>query len=194
MKIVIVVFDSFTDLDVFLPWDLLNRTEVPKWEVRLIGEKATHRSLAGLDIPMHGTIEEANDANAVIFASGPATHEKCVDGMYLDQFKLTPDKQLIGSICSGALILAGLGLLKGREATTHPTARERLTRFGISVVEREFVRSGNIATAAKRLAGINLTAWIIEELGGKEIRDRVLSSVCPIGTSMGALGIAIEER
>ena len=30
MKIAIVCFDNFTDIDVFLPWDLLNR-------VRLVG-------------------------------------------------------------------------------------------------------------------------------------------------------------
>ncbi len=37
----IFVFDHFTDVDVFLPWDLLNRAKrlVPDWPVKLVGTR-----------------------------------------------------------------------------------------------------------------------------------------------------------
>ena len=39
MKIAIVCFDNFTDIDVFLPWDLLNRVRLvgglSDWDVQL---------------------------------------------------------------------------------------------------------------------------------------------------------------
>ncbi len=41
MKIAIVCFDNFTDIDVFLPWDLLNRVRlvggISNWDVQLLG-------------------------------------------------------------------------------------------------------------------------------------------------------------
>lgn len=180
-KIAIVTFDEFTDLDVFLPWDLLNRVREPRWSVRLLGESTHHRSVSGLVIPMHGHIEEANAADVVLFASGPATRSKYIDKEYLRIFKLDPSEQMIGSMCSGALILGGLGLLNGKEATTYPTAKALLSELGVKVVDRPFVQIGNIATAAGCLAGVDLSNWILEAKAGPQIRDAVIASVQPVG-------------
>lgn len=182
MNIAIVTFDDFTDLDVFLPWDLLNRVRDLDWSVRLLGEKKEHRSVSGLVIPMHGHIEEANAADVVLFASGPATRQKYIDREYLQIFKLDPQKQMIGSMCSGALILGGLGLLTGKEATTYPTAKNLLSKLGVTVVDRPFVQVGNIATAAGCLAAVNLASWVIETKAGAKARDAVIESVQPVRT------------
>jgi putative intracellular protease/amidase len=71
----IVVFDQFTDVDVFLPWDLLNRAKrlVPDWQVKLVGTGTTHTSVTGIELAMHGTVEACNAADLVFFASGPGT-------------------------------------------------------------------------------------------------------------------------
>ncbi len=37
MKISLVIFDQFTDLDLFLMWDLFNRVRLPEWQVRILG-------------------------------------------------------------------------------------------------------------------------------------------------------------
>jgi transcriptional regulator GlxA family with amidase domain len=180
LNITIVTFDEFTDLDVFLPWDLLNRVREPEWSVRLLGEKREHRSVSGLVIPMHGHIEEANAADVVLFASGPATRRKYIDRDYLRIFELDPSKQMIGSMCSGALILGGLGLLTGKEATTYPTAKALLADLGVTVVDRPFVQVGNIATAAGCLAGVDLSSWVLEAKAGPKVRDAVIESVQPV--------------
>jgi putative intracellular protease/amidase len=36
MEIAIVAFDDFTDIDVFLPWDLLNRVKERGWTVKIV--------------------------------------------------------------------------------------------------------------------------------------------------------------
>ncbi len=51
MKIAIVCFDNFTDIDFFLPWDLLNRVRlvggISDWDVQLLGtEKLIYLCLA----------------------------------------------------------------------------------------------------------------------------------------------------
>lgn len=184
MNISIIAFEDFTDIDVFLLWDLLNRVTVPNWQVRLLGDAAQHTSRSGLTIPMHGHIREANDADAVLFTSGPGARKKYQDATFLGAFQLDPTRQLIGSMCSGALILATLGLLEGKEATTYPTTKAQLERLGVTVVERRFVRHGNIATAAGCLAAQDLAGWVIERLTDAAMKDLVLKSIQPVGEGL----------
>ncbi len=72
-KIAIVIFDKFTDVDLWLMWDLLNRVRVADWSVKILGEKESHVSATGISIQTHGRVEEANDADAVLFVSGQGT-------------------------------------------------------------------------------------------------------------------------
>ena len=185
-----VVFDGFTDIDVFLAWDLLNRVRRPDFRVRLLGTAVTHTSRSGLPIPMHGAIEEASSADVVLFASGPTTRTLMHDRDYLARFRLDPSRQRIGSMCSGALLLAALGLLERKRATTHPTVKGLLAGLGVEVVDAPFVCEGNVATAAACLAGVDLAAWAILELFGRETRDAVLAEVQPVGTGPASLAVA----
>jgi hypothetical protein len=110
MKIAIVVFDDFTDIDVFLPWDLLKRVSRPDWDVRLIGHAPQHRSRTGIVIPMHDSIAWSRGCDAVLFSSGPGTRQLVRDINYLGLFQLDPERQLIGAMCSGA-VKAGVSRL-----------------------------------------------------------------------------------
>jgi transcriptional regulator GlxA family with amidase domain len=75
----------------------------------------------------------------------------------------------IGSVCTGAMLLAEAGLLTGRPAITHHSAIEDLRGFGADV--REGVRvvdDGDIITAAGVTSGIDLALHLI-----RRGRDRV---------------------
>ena len=182
MKISIVTFDDFTDLDLFILWDLLKRVESPGWEVKILGEKESHISVTGIEIKVHGRLEEANDSDAVLFCSGNGTRRKVRDEAFLGAFRLDEGRQLIGAIDSGALLLGALGLLKGRRATSYPSAeiKKMLEGMGAEVVWDSFVREGNVATAAQCLAGQHLVGWVVESLAGREQRDKVLRSAAPL--------------
>jgi transcriptional regulator GlxA family with amidase domain len=186
MKITIVAFDNFTDIDLFLPWDLFNRVRLrdKNCNVRIVGTKERHRSVNGIDLAMHGTIEESNSADVVFFSSGVGARALMRDQEYLKRFSLDPQKQVICSMCSGALLLAGLGLLNGISATTYPTVVEELRSFGVEVEEKALVTHGNIATAAGCLAAIDLIGWVLERTAGVEIKDDVLASVLPVGKGL----------
>ena len=105
-KAVLVTFDNFTDIDLFLAWDILNRVKFrdKEFQVKIIGTKASHRSVRGLDITTHGLLEEANDADLVFFVSGVETRRLIHDKEWLGRFNLNPETQIICSMCSGALI------------------------------------------------------------------------------------------
>jgi transcriptional regulator GlxA family with amidase domain len=183
-KAVIVTFDKFTDIDIFLAWDLLNRVKRRDNEfiVKIVGTETSHKSSCGLDLKTHGLIEECNDADLVFFGSGPGVRNVIKDSSYLDRFNLDPKKQIICSMCSGALIIAALGHLKGLSATTYPTVFEMLRSYGVDVLEdKHLVIHGNIATAAGCLAAVDLIGWAIEKLYNEKIREDVIASVLPIG-------------
>jgi transcriptional regulator GlxA family with amidase domain len=184
VHICIVVFDDFTDIDVILVWDLLNRVHIPGWRVSLIGERPFHRSMTGLTLPMHGLLDEANTADAVLFTSGKGTRTKMRDADYLAQFQLDPERQLIGSIDSGALLLAALGLLDGKRATTYPSAKPLLEQYGVRVIEAPFVADGNVATAGGCMAAQYLARWVIERYVGASIADAVITSWQPVGEGL----------
>jgi transcriptional regulator GlxA family with amidase domain len=190
MKAVIVAFDRFTDVDVFLPWDLLNRVRFrdKEFSVRIVGPSPTHKSVCGLELPMHGGIEECNHADLVFFASGPGTRDLIKDEHFLKQLQLDPDRQIICSMCSGALILAALGILEGVSATTYPTAVDELRGFGVEVeTTKHLVTHGNIGTAAGCLAAVDLMGWAIEKLYGPDTRKDVIASVLPVGQGQACI-------
>jgi transcriptional regulator GlxA family with amidase domain len=182
MKVSIVTFDDFTDLDLFILWDLLNRVELPGWRVKLLGDRESHTSSTGVEIRMHGPLGEANSSDAVLFCSGRGTRKKFRDGAFLRAFGLDERRQLIGAIDSGALLLAALGFLKGRRATSYPSTEIKalLEGMGAEVVWRSFLEDGNVATAAQCLSGALLSGWVIERLAGAEWREKALRSVAPL--------------
>jgi transcriptional regulator GlxA family with amidase domain len=184
--ITIVAFDKFTDIDVFLAWDLFNRVKLrtKDWQVKIVGTKQKHLSVTGINLDMHDGIEACNTADVVFFASGPGTRALIKDPEYLKQFKLNPSTQIICSMCSGSLILAALGLLNGLTATTYPTAIDELKGFGIEVESKDLVVHGNIATAAGCLAAIDLVGFVIEKLAGTDVKEDVIASVQPVGKGL----------
>ncbi len=183
-KISIVIFDKFTDVDLFLMWDMLNRVRIENWEVKILGENDRHISATGIEIKPHGRIEEANEADAVLFVSGQGTRDRIADENWLAKFNLDSEKQFIGSICSGSLILAKLGLLQNKTATTYPTSKAVLESLGVEVVEKPFVANGNVATAGGCLAQQYLIGWMIENLADKSWRDLILKSIQPVGEGL----------
>lgn len=183
-KAVIVAFDNFTDVDVFLPWDLLNRVKFRDKEfvVKIVGTKETHISKNGIELKVHGSIDECKEADLVFFASGQETRKLYKDESYLQQFNLDPEKQVICSICSGALLIGAMGHLNGLTATTYPTAYKALRQLDVEVIEdHHLVAHGNVATAAGCMAAVDLMGWAIEKLYDEKVKQDVIASVLPVG-------------
>lgn len=184
MRVSIVIFDDFTDIDLFLMWDLLNRVRLPEWEVRILGDRPHHRSATGLTAATHGLIEEANESDVVLFVSGRGARAKMHDERWLSRFNLNPERQMIASVCSGALLLAALGLLADKTATTYPTTRPLLEEFGVTVEEKPFIAHGNVATSGGCLAAQYVVGWVLENKADMAWKELVLKSIQPVGEGL----------
>ena len=80
---------------------------------------------------------------------------------------------LVGSVCTGSLVLGAAGLLTGRRATTHWAALPMLAAFGAEPVTRRWVRDGPVLTAAGVAAGIDMALHLVGELAGEEASRQV---------------------
>ena len=97
----------------------------------------------------------------------------------------------IGSICSGATLLAAAGLLDGRRAVTHWKWCAELAKLFPQVrVERDpiFIKDGHVYTSAGITAGIDLALAMVEEDHGQRraleiARDLVIFLRRPGGQS-----------
>lgn len=79
------------------------------------------------------------------------------------------------SVCSGAFLLAGAGLLDGRRATTHWDSTDLFARMHPKVTldaERIFIRDGDVWTSAGISAGIDLALALVEEDLGADVARR----------------------
>ncbi|XOV90627.1 MAG: DJ-1/PfpI family protein [Pseudomonadota bacterium] len=77
----------------------------------------------------------------------------------------------ITSVCTGSMILAKAGLLKGKRATSHWATRPVLAEFGAIPVDARVVRDGNILTGAGVSAGIDFAIRLVEMLRGRSYAE-----------------------
>lgn len=88
-------------------------------------------------------------------------------------------RRLVAAQCSGALVLARLGLVE--EACTDLTSKPWVVAAGVRVREQPFFARGNVATAGGCLASPYLAAWIIARLKGRDAAESALHYVAPVG-------------
>lgn len=74
----------------------------------------------------------------------------------------------VTSVCSGSLVLAAAGLLRGYKATSHWSVRDVLADFGAEVVAKRVVEDRNRITAGGVTAGIDFGLHLAQRLRGTE--------------------------
>jgi transcriptional regulator GlxA family with amidase domain len=181
MHIAILTFEGYNELDSFIALGVLNRIKTPGWRVSITCPTAKIRSMNGVVVESQATLEEASEADAVIFGSGMQTREVIEDQFLMSRLKFDPTRQLLAAQCSGTLILAKLGLLNGTPACTDLTTKPWVLAAGVEVLNQPFFANGNVATAGGCLASTYLAAWIIARLEGIEAAREALHYVAPVG-------------
>jgi transcriptional regulator GlxA family with amidase domain len=181
-RIGIFVYDGMTALDAVGPADVFGLANVlarqedsstaPNYDVCLVGlRKGPIRTSTGFRIMADLSLLDANSAVDTLVI--PGVNELC----NADAILAIPDvnawlrrsarqSRRVASICTGALILAKLGLLSGRRATTHWAFCEHLrANFPAVHVEPDslWIKDGKIYTSAGITAGMDLALALVEE-------------------------------
>ncbi|WP_434658652.1 AraC family transcriptional regulator [Chromobacterium violaceum] len=181
MDIAIVTLDCFNELDSLIAAGILGRMSPHGWNVRICSPAPIVQSRSGTRVERQEDLSYANHADAVLIGSGWRTRDWVADDAIMSQLKLDPSRQLIGSQCSGALVLHRLGLLADGVACTDGMTRPLLEQLGVRVRPAAFRAAGNVATAGGCLSSQYLAAWVLLRLAGEAKTREILSCVAPVG-------------
>jgi len=185
VRVAILTFDGFNELDSFIALGLLNRLSPQGWKAEITSPTAQVTSMNGVTVQAQRPLEFANEADAVVFGSGIYTRA-IADGMgqsgaLLDRLQLDPLRQLIAGQCSGTLLMARLGLLADMPACTDTITKPWVVQAGVRVVDAPFHARGPIATAGGCLASQYLAAWLMAKRAGIDAAAKALHYAAPVG-------------
>ena len=168
MDIGLLVYPRHTPLDLIGPWEVLSR--LPDAKAHLIWTRpGPVLGDRGLEITATTGFAEAPRLDVLVVPGGPGQQSLMKHTLLMDFIREhTENATWICGVCTGVLLLAQAGVLKGRRATTHWLARDALRSFGVKVSEKRYVIDGKFATAAGVSAGIDLALELARRLAGEE--------------------------
>ncbi|HEY1691755.1 MAG TPA: GlxA family transcriptional regulator [Polyangiaceae bacterium] len=184
-QVLLVAFDGFQTLDLAGSLDVfgfassiaglapVGTDQAYRVEIAAL-RGGTILSSAGLACAGTCTLAEwAGHPDTVLVIGGPGAEEASRDeGLLATLRAIALRARRIGSVGTGAFILAAAGLLDGRRATTHWEAASRLaSAFPHVDVQSDaiFVRDGGVYTSAGLTAGIDLALALVEEDHGRDV-------------------------
>jgi transcriptional regulator GlxA family with amidase domain len=184
--VLILLFDGVQSLDVTGPLEvfdsakdhLASRGAPTRYQIRIASlGAATVTSSSGLGLVPDADLRTLSGAGidtiVVPGGEGAALADPELISWLREQGPLA---RRIASVCTGAFLLAGAGLLAGRRATTHWAHAAALAqRFPDVSVDADpiFIRDGPVATSAGVTAGIDLALALVEEDAGHDVALRV---------------------
>lgn len=178
----IVIFEGVEELDAVGPWEVFaDWTQAhPEdgWTSSCISRDGAAVSAAhGLRIGAHHAFDTAPDLGVLLLPGGHGKARLLADPSFLEwvraQRAVVP---LMTSVCTGALVYAAAGILRGRPATTHWAHVDRLRELDPTIDVRpdaRFVDDGDLITSAGVSAGIDMALHVVGRLAGADRAARV---------------------
>lgn len=174
----LLVFPGFDELDVVAPLEILRSAGFDLRLVTADGAEAvegTHRvtlradgqldlSLGGLVIvPGGGWVRQEGGVRLALAAGviPPLLAQARAAGL------------LLGSICTGAVLLGAAGLVKGRRVATHAAAVDALAGYGADVRrDVRVVDDGDLITCGGVTAAIDLGLHLVDRFAGSAAAEQ----------------------
>ncbi|UED83329.1 GlxA family transcriptional regulator [Streptomyces profundus] len=181
-RIVFVAFPQFQVLDLTGPHEVfsLAARQVGGTTLDVVAaEPGWVRASSGLALATTATLEQldSHPVDTLVTVGGAGVHRAAEDRALVAWIARTARRaRRVASVCSGAFLLAGAGLLDGRRAVTHWSACDALARAHPAVTVDPvpiFVRDGSVWTSAGATAGIDLALAMVEDDHGPELSRRI---------------------
>ena len=180
-RIVLLAAPPAMELDIVGPasvFEAVNRIpnfRGPGCRVELVttGSERTISGYLGISLVAHRRYSEVQgEVDTLLVVGGAGARLRCEDGVLDWLREMAPRVRRLGSVCTGAFLLATTGLLDGRRATTHwAWAHELASEYPEVRVDPDpiWVQDGNVYTSAGVTAGMDLALALVEEDYGADI-------------------------
>jgi transcriptional regulator GlxA family with amidase domain len=172
LTIVFTLYPGVTHLDFTGPQQVL---------CRLPGARTIAASVSGEPIEADGVtfanltrLADIPSCDVICVPGGLGCTDAMVDEAFMREIRrLAGSARYVTSVCTGSLILAAAGLLKGRRAACHWAWRDLLTPFSAIPDPGRVVRDGAIFTGGGVTAGIDFALTLAAEIAGPEFAQSI---------------------
>ena len=182
--IAFVLYPGLTVLDLTGPLQVLTALSeiAPEYRTVVVAERAepTDTDIPGeMKVIPNNTFEEVPHPFAFVVPGGVTPTLRAMSNEAIRTYvrSAAETAEVVSSVCTGALILGSVGLLEGRQATTHWAFYKVLEQFGATYVRKRWVEDGKFICSAGVSAGIDmalqLTARLTDERTSREVQYRL---------------------
>lgn len=178
----ILIFAEVEVLDFCGPFEVFSVARGPGatgddgrlFRVLTIAEQADLVSCrGGLLVQPHHTFDDHPPLDLLVVPGGYGTRRERENPRLLRWVaEQEPKTEITASVCTGSFLLAAIGILNGRRATTHwgSIDWQRTNHPEVETLDNQrFVDEGHIVTSAGVSAGIDMALHLVARLHGSEV-------------------------
>lgn len=172
-KIVFILYPRLTQLDFTGPYEVLAR--LPGAETIVASKHGgVLETETGLLFASLTRLADIDRCDMICVPGGPGQTDAMQDADFMAEVRrLGESASYVTSVCTGSLILAAAGLLKGKRAASHWAYRDLLKLFGAEPDPARVVRDGNAITGGGVTAGIDFGLTVAAEIAGPEVAKAI---------------------
>ena len=174
--IFIFLTTGFEDIEAIATIDILRRAELNVKSVSLTDSKqvmTSHQVLVTADLMFDQV--DFSEAELLILPGGTVKFNEH-ENMKKELLAFANKGEKVAAICASPMLLGGLGLLDGKNATCYPGFEQYLKGATLQT-DKAVVVDGNITTGRGPGLTIDFALNLVEQLAGKEKRDAVAAGL-----------------
>jgi transcriptional regulator GlxA family with amidase domain len=176
--IAVVLYPGLTALDMVGPLQVLAAMErfAPRYRIAVVGEHAEPvETDVGVRLIPDQTFDEVPRPFALVVPGGRIGTIRAMSDPAIREYVGTTaaSAEIVASVCTGSLILAALGMLEGRRATTNWFFHKILEQFGARYLCERWVEDGKFIMSAGVSAGIDMGLYLAARLTDEATARRV---------------------
>lgn len=171
--VVFALYPRVTQLDFTGPFEIFAR--LPRARCVLAStDGGTIQGDGGITFSEVVRLADVADCALLCVPGGFGTVAAMESQAFLSELRrLAAKAQFVTSVCTGSLLLAAAGLLRGKRAACHWAWRELLADFGVTPDPARIVRDGNVITGGGVTAGIDMALAVMAEIAGVDYAETV---------------------
>jgi transcriptional regulator GlxA family with amidase domain len=185
MRFQILIYDGFDELDAIAPFEVLHNAELAKTDavVELVTAEAAKEIIGAHGLHLRPSVQlNLEQQPDVLVVPGGGWAASSIKGARAEVERgviptiiksLHESGTILAAVCTGAMLLASSGILRGRPAITYHNAITDLQAAGAKIVRARVVDDGNIITAGGVTSGLDLALWLVERFYGSKTAQEI---------------------
>ena len=173
MQVNIVLVPDMVQLDTTGPFEVMART--PGWTIDLVAASLEPvRTELGLSILPTRTRETALASDLLVVPGGSGIDRAMLDADWVAYTRREAERaKFVFGICTGSLLLAASGVLKGRTAGGHWLSRALLANFDVIPSDERMTVDGKFYTSGGVTSGIDMALRVVADIAGEDTARKI---------------------